>query len=98
MNLGGVEIQKRHVTLTGIVAGGTLVAASLGGLAQGVIKLDQQLGASNSERDSLYAEVRMLSRRVAKLEGKAGIKRGKIIHKRDQKREGVVRRVFHILF
>ena len=91
-------MEKKHINLTAIIAGAVLVAGTLGTLAQNVVKLDAQIGDSQSERDSLYAEVRQLSRRVAKLEVKAGFKKGKIIHRRDQKREGIGRRVLHLLW
>ena len=91
-------MEKKHINLTAIIAGATLVAGSLGMLTQNVNKLAAQLGTSASERDSLYAEVRQLSRRVAKLEVKAGVKKGKVIRRKDQKREGIGRRVLHLLW
>ena len=88
---------RQHWTIAGIVGAATLVIASLGSLANGVISLDHKAGASTTAQDSLFHNDSLLFSRVARLERIGRIKpAGRAAAQ--PKSEGLVRRVFHLLF
>jgi hypothetical protein len=89
---------KRHWTLAGVWGGISAVAVGLAMFVNWTIATDEKLGASAAERDSLYAYIGTLDSRVQRLERLQRIKRRVVVLPPQKRSDGIVRRLFHIIF
>jgi hypothetical protein len=89
---------KNNLTLAGIIGGATLVVSTFGAMVNGIISLDKKVGAGTTATDSLFANDSALFVRVARVERALGIKGGKKARIAPPRSEGLVRRVFRLLF
>ena len=100
---------RHHWTVAGAVSGATLVLGSLGMLTNGVIALNEKAGHATADRDSLYRYVvrihlsdSLQNRRLGRLERIGGFHAQPFAFvgppPPPQNTEGLVRRVFHLLF
>jgi hypothetical protein len=89
--------RKHHLTIAGIVSAATLVVASLGMLANGVVSLNARLGVGTTAQDSLFRNDSLFDARLRVVESDHKVKRRAALSTPPHS-EGLVRRVFRLLF
>lgn len=92
------EKTKRHVTLSVVIAGATLVVTSLGALVNGVVDLDRKVGGTTTATDSLFANDSLIFARLERLERRTGVRSRARAGSAKPAPVGLVRRVFRLLF
>ena len=89
---------KHNLTLAGIIAGVSLVIGSFSAFINGAIELNRKVGVGAAAQDSLFHNDSLLFVRVAKLERLAGVKKGRLATPSRPRSEGLIRRVWGLLF
>ena len=99
---------KSRLTAASVVTAATVVVGALGSLGYGVIGLNEKLGASRTQVDSLvladstlfaqdslmWVQIRAIKRQLGMKAGKAALAARPAV----PQSEGIVRRIFRLLF
>jgi len=88
---------RRNLTLAGVVSGASLVVASLGMLANGLVELNKKLGVGTTAQDSLFRNDSLLDARLTVVERDHRVRR-RVPLSQQPHSEGLVRRVWRLLF
>lgn len=91
-------MEKKHVTLTGVIAGLTALGGLVAYSVNWAIETQERLGYSQAQRDSLIVAVQVLDKRMSAAEKKLRLKSNRVVVVKREQTEGLARRIFHLIF
>jgi hypothetical protein len=91
-------IEKKHITLSAIIAGLTALGALLAYAVNWGIDTQERLGYSQAQRDSLIVAIQVLDKRVTLAEKRLKLKSNRVVVVRREAPEGLAHRIFHLFW